>query len=259
MKKLLALVLALTIAMSAAACGSSAPAESTEEKKALPVASTEPAAEGEETHYKATMKPYSDIQHGKRIIVLQNTLQFSREGIMTEAEAPVPETFNYNGADYMSFAMTDVVKFLTEAPTGIVKVYTAEGTEISYTVEEFLETRVLIDDFQSGNMPILYDTVKGYGDEGFKYAVMENGEGIFSIVTEQEVNVNDMLTKYGWDNTKTYNLVATDEFYIPITPEDYDEGGLRGALSGAINASFVDMTIAIGKLNDVVFVEESVE
>ena len=48
-------------------------------------------------------------------------------------------------------------------------------------------------------------------------------------------------------------------FYIPVTPEDYDEGGLRGALSGAINASFVDMIIATGKLNDVVFIEQIVE
>jgi len=47
-------------------------------------------------------------------------------------------------------------------------------------------------------------------------------------------------------------------FYIPITPEDYDEGGLRGALSGAINANFPDMIIATGKLNDVVFIEEIV-
>lgn len=257
MKKLLALVMTLALAMSMAAC-SSAPAESTsEEKKALPVASTE-TTEGEETHYKATMKPYSDIQHGKRLIVLQNTLQFSREGLITEAEAPVAETVSYNGTEYNGYPMTAATKFLTEALEGDVTVYTTDGTSVTVAAADFEAMTVLVDDFQSGNSPVLL-AANFNAIENFDYAVMESGEGIFSIVTEQEVNVNDLLVKYGWDNTKTYNLVATDVFYIPITPEDYDEGGLRGALSGAINASFVDMTIAMGKLNDVVFIEEIVE
>lgn len=259
MKKLLAIILTFVLAMSMAAC-SSAPAESTsEEKKALPVSSTESTEEGDAGHYKATMKAYSDIQHGKRLIVLQNTLQFSREGIITEAEKAVAETISYNGADYSGYAMTNATQHLIEAPTGDVTVYTTDGTSTTVTAEAFSAMYALIDDFQSGNSPILYDTANGTAIENFDYAVMANGEGIFSIVTEQEVNVNDLLAKYSWDNTKTYNLVATDVFYIPITPEDYDEGGLRGALSGAINASFVDMTIAMGKLNDVVFIEEIVE
>ncbi len=257
MKKLLALIMAVAIAMSMVACGSSQPAPQEEEKKALPVTTPNP----EETTaplYKDIMKPYSEIQHGKRIVILQNTLVFSREGVFTEAETPVHETLNYNGTDYMSFAMADVAKHLIQQPTGNVKVYTAEGAEITFDAAEFLEARILIDDFQSGNKPVIYDPIKSVADEGFLYAIMENGEVIFSIVTEDEVNVNECLQKFGWDNTKTYNLVATDVFYIPITPEDYDEGGLRGALSGAINANFPDMIIATGKLNDVVFIEEIV-
>ena len=91
------------------------------------------------------------------------------------------------------------------------------------------------------------------------YAVMENGEGIFSVIPEQEINVNELLTSYGWDTLATYHLVATDAFYIPITPEDYDDGEIRGALSGAVNASFPEMTIAMGKISDVIFVEGIVE
>ena len=52
--------------------------------------------------------------------------------------------------------------------------------------------------------------------------------------------------------------IPAGEFVLGF-PEDYDEGGLRGALSGAINANFPDMIIATGKLNDVVFIEEIVE
>ena len=257
MKKFLAVILAAVIAMSMAACGSSAPAESgEEEKKALPVSTPNP----EETAaplYKDIMKPYSKIQHGKRIIFIQNTLVFSREGIFTEAEAPVAETVSYNGADYNGYPMTAATKHLTEANTGDVTVYTRDGSSSTVAAADFEAMTVLIDDFQSGNNPVLMGA-DGTAIENFEYAVMANGEVIASIITEEEYNVNEHLQKYGWDNTKTYNLVATDVFYIPITPEDYDEGGLRGALSGAINANFPDMIIATGKLNDVVFIEEIV-
>ena len=256
MKKFLAVILAAMMAMSLAACGSSEPASSEEEKKQLPVTETNP----EETPaplYKDIMKPYSEIQHGKRIIFIQNTLVFSREGVFTEAETPVAETVSYNGADYNGYPMAATTKHLTEANTGDVTVYTRDGASSTVAAADFEAMTVLIDDFQSGNNPVLMGA-DGTAIENFEYAVMANGEVIASIVTEEEYNVNEHLQKYGWDNTKTYNLVATDVFYIPITPEDYDEGGLRGALSGAINANFPDMIIATGKLNDVVFIEEIV-
>ena len=256
MKKILAVIIAAMMAMSLVACGSSEPASSEEEKKQLPVTETNP----EETPaplYKDIMKPYSEIQHGKRIIFIQNTLVFSREGVFTEAEAPVAETVSYNGSDYNGYAMTAATKHLTEANTGDVTVYTRDGASSTVAAADFEAMTVLIDDFQSGNNPVLMGA-DGTAIENFEYAVMANGEVIASIITEEEYNVNEHLQKYGWDNTKTYNLVATDVFYIPITPEDYDEGGLRGALSGAINANFPDMIIATGKLNDVVFIEEIV-
>ena len=257
MKKLLALIMTLAVAMSMVAC-SSAPAESTgeEEKKQLPVSSVDDTS-SEAPLYKDIMKPYSELQHGKRIIFIQNTLVFSREGVFTEAETPVAETVSYNGADYNGYPMTATTKHLIEAPAGDVTVYTTDGSTATVKAEDFEAMKVLIDDFQSGNSPVLL-AVNGNAIENFDYAIMPNGEVIASIITEQEYNVNEHLQKYGWDNTKTYNLVATDVFYIPITPEDYDEGGLRGALSGAINANFPDMIIATGKLNDVVFIEEIV-
>ena len=258
MKKLIALIMTLAVAMSMAACGSSEPASSEEGKKQLPVSTPNP----EETAaplYKDIMVPYGEIQHGKRIIIMQNTLVFSREGVFTEAEAPVAETVSYNGADYNSYQMTAVTKFITggDEAKGPVSIFDTNGAETVMTVEEFNAIKVLIDDFQSGNSPILLKE-DGTSVENFDYAILSDGEVVASIITEQEYNVNENLQKYGWDNTATYNLVATDVFYIPITPEDYDEGGLRGALSGAINANFPDMIIATGKLNDVVFIEEIV-
>ena len=256
MKKLLALIMALALAMSMVACGSSESAAQEEEKKALPVTTPEPETSAEPL-YKDIMVPYSEIQHGKRIIILQNTLVFSRAGVFTEAETPVAETVSYNGAEYMAYPMSAVTKFLIEENSAGVTVYTTDGESSLLTGADFENSKILIDDFQSGNSPIILSSA-GFEIQNFDYALLANGEVIASIITEQEYNVNEHLVKYGWDNTKTYNLVATDVFYIPITPEDYDEGGLRGALSGAINANFPDMIIATGKLNDVVFIEEIV-
>jgi len=264
MKKIVALTLALVMVFAMAACGAApkteepTPTPQPEEKKALPVAvETEPSAT-EAPLYKDIMKPYSDIEHGKRLIILQNTLQFSRAGVFTEEETPVAETVSFNGADYNGYPMAAATRHLTLPLEGDVTVYTTADEVVTVSAADFESATVLVDDFQSGNSPLLL-LANGTAVESFDYAVMASGEGIFSIISEQEVNLMDLFADYGWDNTLTYNVVATDVFYIPVTPEDYDEGGLRGALSGAINASFVDMIIATGKLNDVVFIEQIVE
>ena len=49
--------------------------------------------------------------------------------------------------------------------------------------------------------------------------------------------------------------MATDRFYIPVDPKENASGEIRGALSGAINGSFPDLTIASGKINDVIYIE----
>lgn len=228
-----------------------------EEKKALPVAQTEEVpAEGEEGHYKATMKPFEELVPGRRLVILQSSLVYSRDGFYTEDTAPQSETISFNGSDMTAYAMSYATAFLNEAPAGNVTVYDAEGNTTDVAADDFAAMYVIIDDFQSGNPATLYNPASGTTVENFDCAVMENGEGIVSMITEQERNVTELLTAYGWDTTLTYHLIASDKFYIPITPEDYDEGGIRGSLSGSINASFPDMTIAMGKMNDVLYIEE---
>lgn len=261
--KTLRILFSFILCMAMAAGCSSAPAENndtTEEKKALPtnqVESTE--GTGEEAHYKSTMKPFEELISGKRIVVLQSSLVYSRDGFYTEDTAPVAETVSYNGSDVSAYAITHVTDFLLEAPSGDVTTYTVDGTSTVFSAADFSGMYVIVDDFQSGNPVSLYNPETGATVVSFAYAVMANGEGIVSIITEQEENVMDLLTTYGWDTSVSYHLIATDKFYIPITPEDYDDGGIRGSLSGSINASFPEMTIAMGKMNDVLYIEEIVE
>jgi len=82
---------------------------------------------------------------------------------------------------------------------------------------------------------------------------------VISIVTEQDRRFVDMFALVEWDMASTnYHVMATDKFFIPVTPEDYDDGELRGALSGSVNGTFPDMIIAQGKINDVIYLEKVV-
>jgi len=255
MRKFLALLMVMMFTFSIVGCGSNSGGGEAEKKKELPVAqeNTEAPAEAED-HYKSTMKAYDEIKHGNRIVILQNTLVMKREGLLTEA--PVTTAITYQGNEVQAYAITYATQFLTKELTGQVAVYNVAGEKVEVAVEDFNGMYAIIDDFQSGNPAALYNPATGTTVAEFAYAITSNGEGVLSVITEQDVNVQELLTAYAWDTTKTYNLVATDLFYIPITPEDYDEGGIRGTLSGSVNASFPEMVIAMGKINDVVFLEQ---
>ena len=233
--------------------------ETTTEKKALPKKEAAPAAEeSADGHYKSTMKPFEELIPSDRIVILQNALNYGREGFYTEETKPVTESISYQEEEVQAYSISYALDFLNAEVEGMVKVVT-EAEEVEVEAEDFAAMYVIIDDFQSGNKPVLYNPETETEVVDFLYAITENGEGVYSIVTEKDDNVMALLEKMGWETTETYRLVATDKFYIPITPEDYDDGELRGSLSGSINASFPEMTIAGGKMNDIFYFERVVE
>jgi hypothetical protein len=63
----------------------------------------------------------------------------------------------------------------------------------------------------------------------------------------------------GWETGASYRFVATDKFHIPVSPEALVTGEIRGGLTGVINGSFPDLSIANGKLNDLLFIEPVVD
>ncbi len=228
-----------------------------ETKKALPKKETEAAAEPAAAHYKESMKPFEELVPADRIVILQNTLNYGREGFYTEETKPVTTPITYQDAETEAYPISYTLEFLNSGITDAVTVVSDSG-ETVVEAEDFAGMYVIIDDFQSGNKPVLYNPETETEIADFLYAKTET-EAIYSIITEQDVNVMGLFKEMGWDTTETYRLVATDKFYIPITPEDYDDGELRGALSGSVNASFPDMTIAMGKMNDILYVEHIVK
>ena len=264
MKRLIALMLLLSMALSLAACGGKAEAPAAtekpaEEKKALPVA-TQPAEENvpKETLYKDAMIPFEDIIPAERIVILQNTLNFGREGFYTEETKPVTEDVTLDGQTVAAYKLTYALDFLTFGYENGAQVVNASGEVQEFTKEELEGSYVYIEGFQSYTLPVLFNPTTGAKVVDFDHLLTDN-EMVISIITEQSRRCMDMFEMVGWDTTTaTYHVMATDKFFVPATPVDYDDGEIRGALSGSVNGTFPEMVPAQGKINDVVYIEKVV-
>lgn len=268
LKKYVNILLALTLSASLlTACGSSpaqdsAAADTSGTPEAEETESSTPEAEEESTPeateaplYKDIMVPYDELEPANHIVVLQNTLHYTRDGFYTEDTAPVAEELDYNGQTVSAYPVSCVLNFLNQAPAGELTVTKTDETAMAVSAEDFAGMYVIIDDFQSGNAPVFYNPATGTEITEFFYAVTAEGEAIFSIVSGAQYIVKDIVAMVGWDDTKSYTVCATDKFHIPVEPDYMAIGDLRGTLSGAVNGSFGDMTIASGKISDVVIVQ----
>ena len=206
-------------------------------------------------HYRDIMVPYDELPVQKHLVILQNTLRNPRDGFYTEETAPVPETIAYKDGEVQAYAMDYVLAFLTETPAGELTVTNTAEEAVMVSAEEFAGMYVIIDDFQSGNPPVLVNPDTGLEIPDFFYAVTAEGEGIVSVVTGTQYAVADLLNMVGWDAEASYTVCATDKFHIPVEPDYIAIGDIRGTLSGAVSGSFGDMTIASGKIGDVVIIQ----
>lgn len=262
MKRIVALVLLLALCLSLAACGAKAETPKTEEKKALPVA-TEAAEEEsvpKETLYRDAMIPFEDIVPAERIIVLQNTLNFGREGFYTEETKPATTDITMDGATVAAYSLAYPLNFLTFGYENGAQVVDVSGEVLEFTKEELAASYIIIEDFQSYEAPVLYNPETQVKVVDFDHLITDNKEMVISIITEQSRRCMDMFAMVEWDTTSTtYHVMATDKFFVPATPQDYDDGELRGALSGSVNGTFPEMVPAQGKINDVIYVEKVVK
>lgn len=266
MKRIVALMLLLAIVLSLTACGGSSAAETTaatekpaEEKKSLPVATQ--AAEEEvpaETLYRDAMIPFEELVPAERIVILQNTLNFGREGFYTEETKPVTEEVTLDGQTVAAYKLTYALSFLTFGYENGAAVVDAAGNETAFSKEELEGSYVYIEGFQSYTLPVLFNPATGAKVVDFDHLITDN-EMVISIITEQSRRCMDMFALVGWDTASTtYHVMATDKFFVPATPVDYDDGEIRGALSGSVNGTFPEMVPAQGKINDVVYIEKVV-
>ena len=170
MKRIVAFMLLLAIVLSLAACGGSSAAETTaatekkpaEEKKSLPVATQ--AAEEEvpaETLYRDAMIPFEELVPAERIVILQNTLNFGREGFYTEETKPVTEDVTLDGQTVAAYKLTYALNFLTFGYENGAAVVDAAGNETAFSKEELEGSYVYIEDFQSYTLPVLFNPATG--------------------------------------------------------------------------------------------------
>ena len=255
MKRFIALMLLLALCLSLVACG----AAGTEEKKELPIA-TQPT-EGdvpEETLYKDAMIPFEDLIPAERIVILQNAVNFGREGFYTEETKPVTEDVILDGQTVAAYKLTYALQFLTFGYENGAQLVNAAGEVLEMTKEELDAAYVYIEGFQSYTLPVVFISGTDVKVVDFDHLITDN-EMVISIITEQSRRCVDMFEMLGWDTTSaTYHVMATDKFFVPATPVDYDDGEIRGALSGSVNGTFPEMVPAQGKINDVLYLEKVV-
>jgi hypothetical protein len=255
-KRLIIMLLLVTMILLSAACNSNTPAtpggaEKTEEqqKKDGP----KDQAENKPT-YKETMLPFDQLVSAQRIVLLQNTINFSRPGFYNVENKPATEDIAYNGTTVAAYPMSYPLAFLTNGSTGDFTVTNNDGSSRTITAQDFAGLYVIID-FTSDAPPVLYNPVSGTEIKDFLFATTAEGEAIYSIVSSSIHNAAKIIENVGWDTEVPYRYVASDKFYIPVEPNENATGEIRGTLSGAINGSFPELAIAGGKINDVVYIE----
>ena len=210
-----------------------------------------------ETKYKDTILPYDQLVQGRKIVFLQNALVYTRDGFYTEATAPKSEVIKYNGENVVAYPIRYATQHLLKGIKKTVNVYTTNGDDDAVDANDFNGMYVILGDVTSGKAPILFNPVTENEIIDFKYVDTGSDEYIYSIVSEEEVRIADLINTVEWDANKTYRLMATDYFYIPVDPANAKTGMLLGTLSGAINANLPDITfMKSGKINDIMYLEQ---
>ncbi len=205
--------------------------------------------------YKSTMVPFDQLTPSDRIVILQNTLNYSAEGFYTPDTKPMSQLIAYNGADTKAYPISYALSFLTNGVKSDVKVYDTSKKETIVKLDDFMGMYVIIDDFMSGNSPVLYNPKTETKIADFKSALTANNEVILSVIVEEDAPVRDLVAFAGWGENAPSRLVATDKFYVPLTKEECAVGELRGTFSGDVNASVPGMKKAGGKINDIMYIE----
>ncbi len=263
MKKTLTITLSLLLVLLMVAACSGNAAETNNEPTAITVleatATFPPLAasatpEVKATTYKESMLPFEQLLPGNRIVILQNTINYGREGFYTEQTKPATQEIDFNGNQVAAYPISYPITFLKNNLGGNLQIVNSDGSEQEISAEEFAGMYIIID-FTSDAPPVLYNPQTGTELNDFQYALTSQGEAIYSVVSGSNHNTKELLTKVGWDPAATYRYVATDKFYFPVGAEEVATGEVRGTLSGAVNGSFPDLKIAGGKINDLIYIE----
>lgn len=256
-KSIISILLLVSVLFLFTACSSASQTGADSAGKSSEVASGTSAtgkADGEKPTYKETMVPYDQVAAAERIVLLQNTLNYSRDGFYTADTKPVTKSIKHKGASVDAFPMSYTLAFLKNGIKGDLKVTNNDSSTKTITADDFAGLYIIID-FTSDKPPVLYNPKSGTEITDFLLATTAEGEAIYSIVSGSTFKASDIIAKAGFNPQATYNFVAADKFYIPASPAENAVGEVRGTLSGAINGSFQGMTIAGGKINDVIYIE----
>ena len=210
-------------------------------------------------HYRGSMKPLDELVPAERIVILQNVFNpNTREGFFTRETRPAAVEIEYNGGKAAAYPISPVIELLHKGCEGTVAVTKTDGGKAEFSAADFRGMYV-IPGLSPEVPPVFYNPATKSAVSDFAYAVTAEGEAIYSVTGGSYHSIHELLAGAGWKTGATYRFVATDKFHIPVTPDAAATGELRGGLSGVVNGSFPDMSIAHGKINDVLYIEPAAE
>ncbi|NLO26351.1 MAG: hypothetical protein GX114_09490, partial [Clostridiales bacterium] len=134
MKKLSLAVLLIFMMVALVACSGGeapqAPEEPADTEQAEGAAGENSAGDkdgGAAPTYKETMVPFDQLVPAERIVILQNTINYSREGFYSADNKPATEDIEYKGDTVAVYPITYALDFLTKGSSGDLTVTNNDG------------------------------------------------------------------------------------------------------------------------------------
>ncbi len=270
MKRLIAVLMALVLVFSLAACATTAPATTDVDEQ---------QTEGTTT-WKSKMANFT-FKDGIKVVFFQNYIRLNQD--KTEdgkvvfpdfGDAMNPTTMTIAGVDVKAYPLDRLLKIWSAAPKADLKVIDESGKEYTMPAADLSSAYAGEYETEVDGVPANRGVLKAGSLEvkDFKYIISEDGNAFAFLTTgeaaaDKPVKLPDLLSELGWPEATEYRMVCFDNFWNFIdmeeTPADGGEDGvavfdgteIRATLSGSLNCSIPFETRGgSGKMNDLFFI-----
>jgi len=265
MKRLLAILLALTMLLCFAACGAKT--------------ATDPADVPEETTSETwkTKSANYEFEDSARLVFFQNYTVLNQDVAEDGSvyfpdfgDAMTPTDMTIAGEAVKAYPLDRLAKIWCTEPSGTLtvidndgKTYEMPAADLATAYVGEFETEV---DGMLANMGVL--KAGSLEVKGVKYIISGKDAFMFpttgEVAADEPILIEDVFKDIGWDNNLVYRFVCFDKFwnYIDSQATDDEDGAkvlsgteLRATLSGSINISIpFENRGGSGKMNDIFFV-----
>jgi len=207
MKKFLALMLVLTMAVSLAACGSSKPAEEAE-----PAAEAEEAAEeGEEDWGEAP--EVSEAPPCERIIIWNSAIEE-----LESSEQPRGDDMR------VSYSIKDVIDKCEITETAPVQIIGSDGYTAEESYDEIIQKYLTL---EGESAPIVVGEAQDPDWAVWEVAYVRIGSDVIMTSYTEDIPFTQVFEDLGMAEADSYDFICTDGYTCNIPADEIDQCSLR--------------------------------